>query len=196
MGCRYRCFDPCHPGQNLARFQELQDFGRERIWCFLSHVVTAVQALSLQSRRRPRSPNSQNIVVKLLKVITQRPQDHRGACNMAARLSVFRVVQTVYRDACPIVFYHSVNDPRIVNGRPVIGIGLQAHLFGGATIPSIRIGIDSPLRLLRLGEEEPMPPRRYKACITSSSASRIGTPSSTMRCVTAEGWSIAVRKVV
>jgi hypothetical protein len=61
--------------------------------------MTAVQALPLQSCRRPRSPNFENIAVKLPKVVAQRPQNHRGTFNTAARLSVFRVVQTVYREA-------------------------------------------------------------------------------------------------
>jgi transposase len=34
-------FDTCHRGQSLAGSQESQDFGRERIRCFLSHVVAA-----------------------------------------------------------------------------------------------------------------------------------------------------------
>ena len=83
--------------------------------------------------------------------------------------SVLLVVPAVDAESGAVVLEHCSNGRRVVDRSRVLDERLLTHQLAGAlgAIPGVGVGIDRLLRLVGLGEEEPVPPGCGEAIVAA-----------------------------
>src|SRR3954451_8290178 len=149
-------------GRRGSHGEESSQLGGELTGGFLGHMVTAVDPPAAAQIGRPGRPDLPRVPVQLLQVVLGRPQHQRRTGDPASRLPVGLVRSPVDAESGPVVLEHGVHGVGVMDRRPVVGVVLFPHRRGLARlegpVPGIGISADRPLRLVRLGEEEPVPP--------------------------------------
>jgi hypothetical protein len=106
------------------------------------------------------------------------------------------VVVAVDAEAGAVILDHGWNGLRIANSGAVIGKVVLPHNVWRTVVPRIRVGENARSAISGWPKKNQCHQAYANRAVHRSSASMMGTPSRTVRWVTANGWSIAVRNVV
>lgn len=141
----------------LLRHQEARQRVREVVRRFFSHVMPRIDAVPPHVQG-PVPPDRERVAVEVFEVVAQRPQDQERATNPVAGGSVCFLMLSIDGGASAVILQHASHHKRVPRGFSPLVVILLPHARGVAPIPTVGVGVDDPLRCLRLSEEEPVPP--------------------------------------